>query len=584
MSSTEPIDAIVLAGGRASRMGGVDKPGMSVGGRTMLDTALSAVAGCRRIVVVGPDRPDLPHTIVQTQEEPAGAGPVAAIGAGLAALNDPAPLVVILAADMPFLDGTAIRKLRTLLADSPLSDAAFAVDEEGRPQYLLGVWRTAPLTDRLAGVGSLENRAMKHLVPDDVATIELHGIADCDTVADVTRAIDLTLSDRTLELDEARVLLRDSPTRLTPRRSAIVDAIGATLAEPLVAAAPLPRFDVSAMDGYAVAGPGPWRLRPDVGYAGGELPEQLSDGEAVRIATGAQVPAGATSVVRDEFATAQLDRLDRMPNTPVRNDIRRVGEDWSAGHVLADEGAAITPAVASAALSGEVTDVLVRGPVRAHVVVTGDEIRRSGPLRDGQTRDSLGPILPNLLAWNGIDTVSEAHLRDTATGFDEVFTAGDATTADLIVVVGATGGGAADQLRSALTRCGARILVHRVACRPGGSQVVAELADHRIVLGLPGNPFAATATLLVTAPAIVDGLTGRRGHRQRRGALVDAASVTAATARIVPVRSTSDGSWTAAHGVRTAHLAGIVGCDAVAVVPPSARDGDLVELVELPDR
>lgn len=573
-----PVDAIILAGGRASRMGGVDKPAISVGGRSMLDAALSAVAGCDRIVVVGPHRPELDPNVLQTQEQPVGGGPVAAIGAALRVLPDAAPTVLILAADMPFIGSNAISELIAASADSGAA-ATFAIDDDGRPQYLLGVWRTAALTERVNAVGSLDNQPMRALIPIDVATLHLHGIADCDTVDDVHRAVDIALSSRTLSIDEARELLRTRITRLPARTLELLDAYGAALAEPIVAAHPLPRFDVSAMDGYAVAGDGPWQLRNDVGFAGGKRPRRLEVGDAVRIATGAHVPDGSTSVVRDEFAVLQNGVLTRIPDTPVRNDIRRCGEDWAASHQLAPIGMPVTPAVVSAASSGDVFEALVRGPVRAHVVITGDEIRRDGRLREGQTRDSLGPVLPKLLGASGIHTASQAHLRDTEFGFDDMLAA--TTDVDLIVIVGATGGGAADQLRTALIRCGADVLVNRVSCRPGGSQIVAKLADHRIVFGLPGNPFAATATLLVTGPAIVDGLTGRV-HRSRRGVLINAGEVAGTTTRLLAVRANLDGHWFAELNTRTAHLAGIIDCDALAIVEPDALDGDVVELVDLP--
>src|SRR4051812_16166828 len=96
-------------------MGGVDKPAIVVGGRSMLDAALGAVVGCARTVVVGPHRPELGPEVRQAQEVPAGSGPVAAIAAGLRSLDEcdfPAELVVVLAADMPFLTAAAVDDLR----------------------------------------------------------------------------------------------------------------------------------------------------------------------------------------------------------------------------------------------------------------------------------------------------------------------------------------------------------------------------------------------------------------------------------------------------------------------------------------
>ncbi|MEV0109153.1 NTP transferase domain-containing protein [Nocardia sp. NPDC050799] len=587
-------DVIVLAGGRASRMGGVDKPGLVVGGRSMLQTALAAVASLGRTVVVGPPRPELAAHIVQTREPEPGSGPVAAVAAGLAALGaEPAPRIVVLAADLPFLTDAAIGEL---VRQSAEFDAVFAADPSGRPQYLIGVWRTEPLAARLAELGSVVNQPMKALVPRRTNIVELPGVDDCDTPGEIAAARS-ALGDRgagdfapaapraattAVSLDRARELLRTGLTRL-PEREADLHAVrGAALAAPLTATEALPRFDVSAMDGYAVAGDGPWELRADIGFAGGQRPDGLRPGEAVRIATGAQVPEGTTRVLRDEFARISGDRaLYRLPETPLRSDIRRRGEDRAPGDEIAPAGTTVTPALVSAAAAVEVTTTTVRGPVRARIVMTGDEIRSSGPLQAGQTRDSIGPILPDLLVAHGVPVLDRVHLRDTAHGFDQVLTT--AADCDLLVVVGATGGGAADQLRGALDRCEARLLVSRLALRPGGSTVVAELSSTTTVLGLPGNPYAAIATLLALVPAIVAGRTGAPAPRRARGPLRNAGEISGPVARIVPARYATQpgGGWVGDPAIRTAHLGGLIDRDGLVVVPAGARDDDHVEFIAL---
>ncbi|MEV0359531.1 NTP transferase domain-containing protein [Nocardia sp. NPDC050697] len=601
----ERADAVVLAGGRASRMGGVDKPGIVVGGRSLLDAALAAVAGCARVAVVGPERAELGSEVRQTREDPPGSGPVAALAAGLGALGaEPSPLVVVLAADLPFLTADTVRRLLEHLG---AADAAFAADSDGRPQYLIGVWRRSALDAALAALGSPVNHPMKALVPAASTVLELPGTDDCDTAEQVLRAR-TALGDT---LDDARAALRTGLTPLPARGAALAEARGAALAEPLHAAGPLPRFDVSAMDGYAVAGPGPWRIRRDIGYAGGERPAGLEPGEAVRIATGAHVPDGTTRVVRDEFAAllpgapqpapgeghaidpqpgpaaddrnaprpAHAEILALLPDSPLRDDIRRRGEDRDLGDEIAPAGTPVTTALISAAASVEVTTAAVRGPVRARIIMTGDEIRADGPLHAGQTRDSIGPILPALLAGRGITAVDRVHLRDTAHGFDAVLAA--AHDRDLLVVVGATGGGAADQLRGAIARSGARILVPRLRLRPGGSTLVAETTAGTTVLGLPGNPYAAVATLLALAPAIVSGRTGAAPAPALRGPLHNAAEIAGPVPRIVPARYAPEGGFRGDPAIRTAHLGGLVGRDGLVVVPAGAADGALVEFLTL---
>ncbi|MEU0541809.1 NTP transferase domain-containing protein [Nocardia sp. NPDC005978] len=578
------VDAIVLAGGRASRMGGVDKPAIVVGGQSMLDAALRAVAACTRVVVVGPHRPELPPEILQTQEVPAGAGPVAAVAAGIGALAGcefPAGSIVVLAADMPFLTAAAVDELLVHAKESG-SDAVFAADAAGRPQYLVGVWRRTALLAALRQLESPVNRPMKALVPVDTVTVQLSGVDDCDTPDDVQRArVTAGRGAAPLTLDEARDTLRRNISRLPVRHAAVRTVKGATLAEPMPAADALPRFDVSAMDGYAVSGTGPWQVRRDIGFAGGRRPVGLLDGEAVRIATGAHVPDGTGSVVRDEFVTLGPDGLlHRLPDTPIRDDVRYRGEEWQPGDEVAPAGAPVTTALISVAASAEVHTVAVRGPVRARIVMTGDEIRSEGPLHAGQTRDSIGPVLPDLLAASGVLTIDRVHLRDTANAFDEVFAA--AGDCDLLVIVGATGGGAADQLRAALDRAQARVLVNRLRLRPGGSTVVAQLAAGPAVLGLPGNPYAAVSTLLGLIGALRDGLTGATPAPAFRAPLANAAELAGPAPRIVPARLGPAGELIGDVRLRTAHLANLLGRDALAVVPADAVDGQPVEFIPLP--
>ncbi|MBC7300273.1 MAG: NTP transferase domain-containing protein [Nocardia sp.] len=575
-------DAIVLAGGRASRMGGVDKPAIVIGGRSMLEAALDSVRDCDEVVVVGPHRRELDARFGQVREVPAGSGPVAAIGTGLVALDSAAAWIVVLAADMPFLTGDTVQQLLRRATEST-ADAVFAMDDSGRPQYLVGVWRRSALVAALAGLDSLVNQPMKAIVPAETVLVELADIADCDTEEEVRRARESLAAGRAsarLDLTEARDNIGTGLTPLVAYEAALGEVPGAALAAPITAASPLPRFDVSAMDGYAVCGDGPWQLRRDVGFAGGARPAGLLPGEAVRIATGAHVPDGTTSVLRDEFAAITADELTRLPDTPIRGDVRNSGEDRKIGDLVAPAGTPVTAALRSAAASVEVTTGLVRGPVRARIVMTGDEIRSTGPLQSGQTRDSIGPVLPDLLAGCGVRVVDRVHLRDTAHGFDDTLT--DTADFDLLVVVGATGGGAADQLRTALARAQARILVPRLALRPGGSTVVAELPTGPTVLGLPGNPFAAIAVLLALTPAIVAARTGSPLPRRVLGPLHNAAEITAPVHRITPARFAPTGGWLGDATVRTAHLAGLIDRDGLVIVPPNATDGSIVEFLPLP--
>ncbi|WFE25600.1 NTP transferase domain-containing protein [Solwaraspora sp. WMMD791] len=194
--------AVVLTGGAARRMGGVDKPGVPVGGVAMRDRVLAAVAHADPRVVVGPPA-DPPPGVATVREDPPGAGPVAATAAGLAALapgtaTTGGDLVALLAGDLPLLTPHAVDLLVDAVRGHDV-DGALYVDDTGRRQLLCGVWRTARLQaaiDRLAGRrdGTVVGASMRALLDDLTVTEVTWRDAgpppwfDCDTDRDVRQA------------------------------------------------------------------------------------------------------------------------------------------------------------------------------------------------------------------------------------------------------------------------------------------------------------------------------------------------------------------------------------------------------------
>ena len=183
-----PFDALVLAGGTGLRMGdprGTDKAGLDVGGVALLDRVLAAVADAQRCIVVGPRRPTA-RVVTFTIEEPAGAGPAAAIVHGLSLVD--APIVVVLAADLPFA-ATAVPKLIAAIADGD-ADAAMLVDDAGRRQLLLAAYRTDALRQRAFGrdwSGASVRAFTEGLTVVEVAAVGNEAL-DCDTPEQLTAA------------------------------------------------------------------------------------------------------------------------------------------------------------------------------------------------------------------------------------------------------------------------------------------------------------------------------------------------------------------------------------------------------------
>jgi len=200
----EPYDAVVLTGGRARRLGGVHKPGIQIGGRSLAARVVEAVSDATQVVMVGAPVPGVRADAV-TREVPVGAGPMAAVAAGLAHVR--AAVVATLAGDLPFLTSGAVCELRLALADEPSAAAAVLIDDAGRDQPLCAVWRAELLRDTLsvvrrprslAGVGGngLAGLPMLLLVaaaePVVRRTVTTVGAPppwfDCDTDDDLARA------------------------------------------------------------------------------------------------------------------------------------------------------------------------------------------------------------------------------------------------------------------------------------------------------------------------------------------------------------------------------------------------------------
>lgn len=180
-------NAVVLAGGRATRLGGVSKPLVEVRGRTMLEAALAAAAGAQQIVVVG--EVPVPEGILRTVEDPPHGGPAAGLAAGLAALDAEAPWTLVLASDLPGAE-RAVPTLLSAAATEATADGVCFHDDQSHPQWMLAIYRTAALRLAVAAVDTTDLSMRRLLEPLDLRSLpgDPGAIGDCDTWADIHAA------------------------------------------------------------------------------------------------------------------------------------------------------------------------------------------------------------------------------------------------------------------------------------------------------------------------------------------------------------------------------------------------------------
>ncbi len=364
--------------------------------------------------------------------------------------------------------------------------------------------------------------------------------------------------------DAARSRVHAAVPPLEPREVDIRSATGTRLAAPLVASAALPAVDRSAMDGYAVAGAGPWTVS-GTSMAGDPLPPPLRSGRARRVVTGSALPLGTTAVLPQEDAR----RHGEVVTGQVRQGqhLRRAGEECAAGEELLPAGAILRPAAVGLAAAAGRDTLWVRPAARVAVLVTGDELVHHGLAPDGRVRDALGPALPGLITDAGGRYAGGHTVPDAARRLHEAI---DLADADVVIVTGASGPGPADHLRTCLQELEGHVLVDGVACRPGHPQLAGLLRDRRVVLGLSGNPLAAVAavaTLLAPVLAALAAAPLPRLPRFLAAGLVPRPDC----CRLVPVVLRGGGLAVPVEFADPGMLRGVAQADGLAVVDPGTE-------------
>ena len=302
----------------------------------------------------------------------------------------------------------------------------------------------------------------------------------------------------TLEEAQARLLALVEP--LSIERIDMEGALGRYLAEPLLARRTQPAADVSAMDGYAVVASdlaGPWQVVGE-SAAGHPYGGTVKPGQAVRISTGALLPAGSGAVIVQEDLTREDNRLTLTGEgpSPVGKHIRCRGTDFPEGREVLPAGVRIGPAQAALGIAAGHKHLPVCRMPRIAVIDSGDELASDPalcethqvPASNGLMLAALARTLPVLIERIG-------PVADRLEALVDAFRSADGM--DLILTSGGASVGDHDLIRPALEAWGAKIEFWRVAIKPGKPLLVAVKTSglrRQIVIGLPGNPVSSLVT------------------------------------------------------------------------------------------
>jgi molybdopterin molybdotransferase len=399
-----------------------------------------------------------------------------------------------------------------------------------------------------------------------------------------------------VELDQARRMVLDAVQALAPTPIGLDAVLGRVLREDISAGAPVPAFDNSAMDGFAVrasdltaaSAASPVSLTV-VGESRAGRPSELAlqGGETISISTGAMLPAGADAVVKIEDALARDGVVEFAEAAAQGQDVRRAGEDIASGQRVLERGIVLGPAELGVLASLGRAHALCSPRPRVSVVVTGDELMAPGErAREGGVRDTSTHTIRALARCAGGDVGPAALVGDDLTATMGAVAAAR-ENADVVVISGGVSVGLHDQVRPALSALGARESFWGVALKPGRPTWFGML-EGTPVFGLPGNPVSAMVTFTLLVRPALHALQGGAIDERRFSAVLDrdyekpAGRAHAVRCRL---RAQDDGWHAEPTGAQGSHiLTSMLGADALAIVArnvTAVRAGERVAIEPL---
>jgi molybdopterin molybdotransferase len=395
-----------------------------------------------------------------------------------------------------------------------------------------------------------------------------------------------------ISVEQAQSLIREGVSPLGEEVVSLSEALGRVLAESPAARIDHPAHTVSAMDGYAIRAADVPSLPSSLtvigeSAAGHPFEGHVSEGQAVRIFTGAQVPPGADTVVLQEDVDRDQDTINLREIEPGRH-IRPKGQDFSEGDIFLIPPLRLSPRHIGLLAAGDRPWIQVYRRPRVAILSTGDEIVLPGePRGPAQIVSANGPALTAFVRSHGGIPVHLGVVKDEQSALTTMAKA--AQDCDFIVTSGGVSVGDHDLVSKAFGAAGLEVGFHKIAMRPGKPLMFGHLGETPM-LGLPGNPVSALVCALLFLGPALDRRQGLPGGAPRTQPAILGADLSSNGGRQDYMRAVishnDDGSLTATpiFAQDSSMIGALANSDALIIRPigaPEAKSGEAVPVLLL---
>lgn len=396
-----------------------------------------------------------------------------------------------------------------------------------------------------------------------------------------------------ISLEQALNILMDHVTHEKTERKTLEDCLGLVLSEDVYALLDMPPFSRSAQDGYALCskdsigatGENPVKLKVTGKiYAGDHLDVQVRPGEAVRIMTGAMVPAGADCVLRQEDTDEGEDVVQIYKEVEPGCSICFKGEEYKKGHTLLHAGTKIDAAALAVASGNGIMELPVYRRVKAAVVSSGSEVVEPGtPLTPGKIYNTNTVYMKARLHQLGAQVMMSRTVGDELEIMEEALKEA-ANQAELVITTGGVSVGQKDLTEEALLSIGAEILFHGIAIKPGMPTLAAE-KDGVLFIGLSGNPFSAAIPFEMLTRMVLSEKMSDPSLKLRRETLTAVTGFSKDSRKRRFLRGKAEGKevWLPDQQAN-GQMRSMVGCNCLIEIPAGSgpvKAGDKVEVLWL---